>query len=253
MEVGSPLRPGIKTETGPDATNWKTGHAWPRTAAPEEVVLDQRQELLQVGVDVVSTDKCKGLFHHCNRTHCDESTASGHKTLEARPRGHDLLLGLPRAGLRGLLFLRGRPVAPARAASRAPAARAPACRLRLLELGGAAGDKSPEELTADPIFTGSPKSRSRRRATSRRWACRRTTSGLVISYGGGGSRSTRPGRRRAAPVQTAFSVTYTIVYDPDVRRSPWTRSPRPSRRPRDRRGPSWRRSTRRWPKSAGAG
>ena len=86
------------------------------------------------------------------------------------------------------------------------------------ELGGAAGDKTPEELTADPVFTGGLK-------RSIAAACDFEALGLsedniqdlVISYGRRRLEVDEAGaaveQRR---LQTAFSVTYTIVYDPDV-------------------------------------
>ena len=100
-----------KTETGPYATNWKTGHAYAEDGSlPKKWYSINGKNCSKWDVDVVSTDKCKGLFHYCNATHCDEYRVGPQKP-EARPRGHDLLLGLPRAGFCGRPFLRGRPVA----------------------------------------------------------------------------------------------------------------------------------------------
>ena len=53
-------------------------------------------------------------------------------------------------------------------------------------------------------------------------------------------------------LQTAFSVTYTIVYDPDVVAisvDTIAETVTAAAEKRSTRGPSWRRSTRRWPKS----
>ena len=121
-----------------------------------------------------------------------------------------------RLGLRGLPSTRS--ARALRALRRGPGRGACVQASLGFELGGAAGDKTPEELTADPIFTGGLK-------RSIAEACDFAALGLsednikdlVISYGRRRLEVDEAGgaveQRR---LQTAFSVTYTIVYDPDV-------------------------------------
>ena len=190
----------------------------PRTQPPEEVVLDQRQELLQVGRGCGEHRQVQGPLPLLQRDALRRVHGLGPQNPKTRPRGDHLLLGLPRAGLCGLLLLRGRPVALRalrRGRLRQGRLRAGVLRLRAR---GAAGDKTPEELTADPVFTGGLK-------RSIAEACDFAALGLsednikdlVISYGRRRLEVDEAGgaveQRR---LQTAFSVTYTIVYDPDV-------------------------------------
>merc|ERR1719240_1143831 len=78
---------------------------------PEEVVLDQRQELLQVGRRRREHRQVQGPLPLLQRDALRRVHGLGPQNPKTRPRGDHLLLGLPRAGFRGLLLLRGRPVA----------------------------------------------------------------------------------------------------------------------------------------------
>ena len=167
---------------------------------------------------VVGTDKCKGLFHYCNATHCDESTASGHKTLKHDREGTICYSDYRAPDFVGYCSYEVGPSHCARCVEGACGKGACVQASLGFELGGAAGDKTPEELTADPVFTGGLK-------RSIAEACDFAVLGLsedniqdlVISYGRRRLEVDEAGgaveQRR---LQTAFSVTYTIVYDPDV-------------------------------------
>ena len=208
-----------KTETGPYATNWKTGHAYAEDGSlPKKWYSINGKNCSKWDVDVVSTDKCKGFFHYCNATHCDESTASGHKTLKHDREGTICYSDYRAPDFVGYCSYEVGPSHCARCVEGACGKGACVQASLGFELGGAAGDKTPEELTADPVFTGGLK-------RSIAEACDFAALGLsednikdlVISYGRRRLEVDEAGgaveQRR---LQTAFSVTYTIVYDPDV-------------------------------------
>ena len=208
-----------KTETGPYATNWKTGHAYAEDGSlPKKWYSINGKNCSKWDVDVVSTDKCKGLFHYCNATHCDESTASGHKTLKHDREGTICYSDYRAPDFVGYCSYEVGPSHCARCVEGACGKGACVQASLGFELGGAAGDKTPEELTNDPVFTGGLK-------RSIAEACDFAALGLsednikdlVISYGRRRLEVDEAGgaveQRR---LQTAFSVTYTIVYDPDV-------------------------------------
>merc|ERR1719197_250464 len=144
-----------KTETGPYATNWKTGHAYAEDGSlPKKWYSINGKNCSKWDVDVVSTDKCKGLFHYCNSTHCDESTASGHKTLKHDREGTICYSDYRAPDFVGYCSYEVGPSHCARCVEGACGKGACVQASLGFELGGAAGDKTPEELTADPIFTG---------------------------------------------------------------------------------------------------
>ena len=166
----------------------------------------------------MSTDKCKGLFHYCNETHCDESTASGHKTLKHDREGTICYSDYRAPDFVGYCSYEVGPSHCARCVQGACGKGACVQASLGFELGGAAGDKTPEELTADPVFTGGLK---RSIATACGFAAlglaEDNIKDLVISYGRRRLEVDEAGaaveQRR---LQTAFSVSYTIVYDPDI-------------------------------------
>ena len=207
-----------KTETGPYASDWKTGHAYEADGSLSKKWYSiNGRNCSKWDVDVISTDQCKGLFYYCNETHCNENTASGHPTLL-----HDREATVCYSDYRAPDYVGycSYEVGPSHCARCVEGACGKgACVQASLgfELGGAAASKTADELNADSAFKEGL-------ADAIADMCDFASLGLsadnikdlVITFGRRRLHVEADGttveQRRLQT--TAFTVTYTIVYDP---------------------------------------